>query len=210
MKFYSLVALGAVAVSAKQTDEDLAEIQAKHDLNLHRIEGVSHFYDGYYKSFYKTNKASEHESECLNEPTIENMLALASMIQNPLQMFELKNIKQDMNLFGEMAEVAGDLSNCHFESSFFDLWGMCKNEPEQCEMSAFTQNLTKNMFVLMGKLTSMAETFKDFPAEDEGEYKEQMREIGSDAGTFIRVLFNYESPDHKKDIENKMSHRSDH
>lgn len=38
------------------------------------------------------------------------------------------------------------------------------------------------MFVLMGKLTGMAETLNDFPSEDPDEYKEQMRELGTDAG----------------------------
>merc|ERR1719215_2180951 len=43
----------------------------------------------------------------------------------------------------------------------------------------------------------MAETVKDFPADDNGDFKEQMREFGSDAGTFLRVIFNYRSADEK-------------
>merc|ERR1719503_435954 len=40
----------------------------------------------------------------------------------------------------------------------------------------------------------MAETVKDFPADDNGDFKEQMREFGSDAGTFLRVIFTTEAP----------------
>ena len=70
-------------------------------------------------------------------------------------------------------------------------------------METITQNLTKNMFVLMGKLTGMAETLKSFPAEEEDEYREQMRELGSDAGTFLRVIFAYETPEHAAELEKK-------
>ena len=47
------------------------------------------------------------------------------------------------------------------------------------------------MFVLVGKMTSMAETLKDFPAKGNDDFKEQMMEMGDDAGTFARVMFNY-------------------
>ena len=66
-------------------------------------------------------------------------------------------------------------------------------------MSAITTNLTKNMFVLMGKLTSLAETLKGFPSTEEDEYNEQMRELGADAGTLLRVIYNFETPEHKQE-----------
>ena len=87
-----------------------------------------------------------------------------------------------------------NLSTCHFEQSVFDIMQECNDNEESCKIDAITQNLTKDMFVLMGKVTSMAETVKDFPADDNGDFKEQMREFGSDAGTFLRVIFNYRSP----------------
>ena len=49
------------------------------------------------------------------------------------------------------------------------------------------------MFVIMGKMTSMAETMKDFPAVDKRDFKEQCEELGGGAGTFFRVLFNYQT-----------------
>jgi hypothetical protein len=51
------------------------------------------------------------------------------------------------------------------------------------------------MFVLIGKVTSLAETFKGFPASDPDAFKEQMKELGQDGGTFIRVIFNYQKKD---------------
>ena len=83
---------------------------------------------------------------------------------------------------------------------------MCAENKEACTMETITQNLTKSMFILMGKLTSMAETLKKFPADDEGEYEEQMRELGSDAGTFLRVVYNFETPAH---IQEKADRRKE-
>jgi len=48
----------------------------------------------------------------------------------------------------------------------------CEEKPENCEISQLTENLTKNVFVLMGKLTSLAETISTFPADDQGDFKE--------------------------------------
>ena len=53
------------------------------------------------------------------------------------------------------------------------------------------------MFVIVGKLSTLAETLKEFPAEEEEDFKEQMREMGDDAGTTMRVIFNFESEEEK-------------
>ena len=198
MKSYALIGLAAVAgVSGKKdVDQEAAEIAQQEHFAL-QLDGLKGFYDGYYRSFYKVTSHEEIADldDCLNGETIENIVAMSGFVSHPMALFEMKNLKEDMNLFGEGAEVMEDLSACHFEKSFFDLWGMCQDNKEICAMSQITENLTKNMFVLMGKLTAMAETMKEFPAEDEGEYHEQMRELGSDAGTFLRVIYNYQTPE---------------
>ena len=175
MKSYALMGLAAVAgVNALGADKEAKEAEklAKEEKLTLQLEDFKGFYDGYYKAFYKTNSRDESQADCLNEDTISNMVSLSDMVHNPMALFEMKNIQADMNLFGEGAEVMQDLSACHFESSFFDLQAMCKTEAKPCEMSNITENLTKNMFVLMGKLTSMAETMKEFPSDDESEYQE--------------------------------------
>ena len=86
-----------------------------------------------------------------------------------------------------------NVSKCHFEQSAFDIMEMCNKDAEACTINKIIENLTKNMFVLMGKVTSLAESLKDFPATSNDDFKEQMREFGSDAGTFMRVIFNYQT-----------------
>ena len=183
MKFYSLIALLSTAVVA---ETEVSQVDAIKD----QLDGAKSFYDGYYKAFYHANSNDETLANCMNDATIENMIQLGSIMKDPLSMFELKNMKSDMNLFGQTAEVAADLSECHFEQSFFDLWTMCTTDKEACAMPKLTENLTKNMFVFVGKLTQMGETLTEMKGvTDQAEHNEQMREMGSDCGTILRDMF---------------------
>ena len=180
MKFYSLVALtatGCEAVAVERTIED-------------QLEAFKHFYDGYYKSFYHASSKDETLKNCMDDTTIANMIQLGGIIQDPLSMFELKNIKSDLNLFGAAAEVTSDLAQCHFEQPFFDIWGMCKEEDSTaCAIDTLTQNLTKNMFVLVGKMTQMGESMTEMKTANQSEYEEIMKEMGTDCGTMLRDVF---------------------
>ena len=190
MKFYSLVALTAT-VSAKATlfekdDEAVAVERSIED----QLEAFKHFYDGYYKSFYHASSKDETLKNCMDDTTIANMIQLGGIIQDPLSMFELKNIKSDLNLFGAAAEVTSDLAQCHFEQPFFDIWGMCKEEDSTaCAIDTLTQNLTKNMFVLVGKMTQMGESMTEMKTANQSEYEEIMKEMGTDCGTMLRDVF---------------------
>merc|ERR1712147_88875 len=71
------------------------------------------------------------------------------------------------------------------------IFTQCTKNPGECMFNKLMENLTKNMFVLVGKVTSLAETFQGFPAQDGQGFKEQMKELGQDAGTWVRVIFNF-------------------
>ena len=125
------------------------------------------------------------------------MVALHSVVADPMSVITSGDFTKDFNLFAQGAEVMENLSSCHFEESVFDIMQECNEDEELCTIGAITQNLSKDMFILMGKMTSIAETVQGFPADDQGDFKEQMREFGSDAGTALRVIFNYRSADEK-------------
>ena len=191
MKFYSLIALAGAAVVAKAppaTDEDVIEMTPEEKI-IHNIEGFKSFYSGYYKSFYHANSKDKAIEACMDDKTVDNMIALGKVMMNPMSMFEIKNLKDDMSLFGEAAEVAADLSSCHFEQSFFSIWGMCKEDKEACAIPKLTENLTKNMFVIVGKMTQMAETMTEMKDADNAEFNELMRGVGGDCGTMVRDVF---------------------
>ena len=90
-----------------------------------------------------------------------------------------------------MAEVMENMSTCKFEESAFDIMTLCTKDKEACKMSTLTQNLSKDMFVLVGKMTSLAEVLTDFPSKDRFDFEDQMLELGSTGGTWARVTFNF-------------------
>ena len=90
-----------------------------------------------------------------------------------------------------MAEIMENLSICRFEESPIDLMTFCTVDTTRCAPQKLSENMSKNMFVLIGKMTSMAENLEGFPAKENEKFKDQMHEFGQDAGTFTRVLFNF-------------------
>ena len=192
MKTFAVLALASVSAMTPE------EKQIADDKLYMQLDGYKGFFDGYTRSFYKINSHEQVNEACMDEKTIDNIIAYADIINDPFSLLDLSKINEDLNLFAEGAEIMSDLAACKFEQSVFDIMAMCKELDDdgvsKCAMAHITENLTKNMFVLMGKLTGMAETMKDFPSEDPDEYHEQMRELGTDAGTFVRVLYNFQTP----------------
>ena len=166
--------------------------QLQHDAEWN-IAGVKGYYDGFYKAFYKKNMP-ETMSECLNAETTKNIIQFQSVFNDPFNM-NFVDVQKDFNMFAQMAEIMENLSKCHFEESAFDIMTLCSKEPKACMLPKVTENLTKNMFVLIGKMTSLAETLQGYPSKETDQYEEQMRELGSTGGTWARVMFNYKKHD---------------
>ena len=119
--------------------------------------GLKGYYTGFYKSFYKMELPADN-AKCLNEETIDNILSMEHFVSDPLSAIgNIANIQEDMNIFAKMTEVMENLATCHFEQSAFDLMQLCTKDKKACNMQTLTQNLSKDMFVLVGKMTSLAE-----------------------------------------------------
>jgi len=54
-------------------------------------------------------------------------------------------------------------------------------------------NMSKNMFVFIGKFTEITEVMKDFPAYEVKEFHAQTLALGGDLGSMVRVMLAYES-----------------
>ena len=175
-----------------------SEVSIKADPKLQSdakwyVEGMKGYYDGYYKQFYKKREDASM-STCLDETTTQNMVTWGTIMLHPSFLTDnIFNFSNDFTLATEGMQVMEDVMACHFEKSAYDLMTFCSADATACTMSKLLENLSKNMFVIMGKMTSMAETMKDFPAEDRRDFKEQCEELGGGFGTFFRVLFNFQS-----------------
>lgn len=136
------------------------------------VEGAKSFYEGYYKQFYK-KRGDDEMSKCLDETTTQNMVNWGTIMLHPTFLTDnILNFGNDFALMTSGFEIMEDVMNCHFEKSGFDLMTFCSSDPDNCKMAKIFENLSKNMFVIMGKMTAMAETMQEFPAEDRRDFKE--------------------------------------
>ena len=69
--------------------------------------------------------------KCLDSATIDNLYKFEQMAFNPIgSAAELVDISKDLTLVSNAGEVFFNLSNCHFETSVFDIIGQCTSKPE--------------------------------------------------------------------------------
>lgn len=170
----------------------MSDDQQKQD-TMWYIDGVKGFYSGYKKAFYKLHGVQNLDAKCLDDDTVNNIVMVNRMLDDPTKIFDnIADVKGDFNKFTAGAEIFENLMQCHFEESVLDLMNMCTKEPSACLPTTVTQNLSKSVFILVGKFTSLAEIMKDdFPSKDGRDFQEQTREIGETAGTVLRAIFKF-------------------
>ena len=129
-------------------------------------------------------------------------MVYSGIITNPFTLIYNFDIEKDIGILSDGAEIIESLIYCHFEKPFIDIFTFCSIE--DCSIETIGNNLSKNMFVLVGKITSLTELFTstntstEFMNNDISIWRDNMISIGDDIGTFIRVLINYHHIDDKK------------
>ena len=83
----------------------------------------------------------------------------------------------------------------------FDIWAMCTSNSQYCDVELFKLNGKRNLFRIMGFLTSMAEAAKTLVNhgqrlrnESEQKYIALFQSFGYDLGSLLRVALNYRTP----------------
>ena len=212
MKFASILAL-AGAVAAKHTSHSSHEThheEPKHepvpepepvevdddvwtseDLAQYRIAGIKGFHEGFNKAFYKTRTADD---DCLDDATVDNIAIFTGMVMHPADaLSNITDVANDFNLFAEGAEVLENFSGCHFEGPAIEIMSFCSANPDACAITALMENLTKNLVILIGKLSGIAEIFGEIPAETIEDNHDIFMQIGDTLGTLVRTFFNFHS-----------------
>ena len=212
------ISFAALATTLAMTS-DVPQVQAglfgaksaekKKEDTLWYAAGIKGYYTGFYQSFYKQELPEDH-AKCLNEETIDNILDIEQLMFNPLSAFQdISNIQKDFNVFAQSAEVMENLSTCKFEQAAFDVMTLCAKDAHACSIATLTQNMSKDMFILIGKMTSLAEVMQDFPSKDKYDFEDQMKELGSTGGSWAKVIFNFHHEGEEK-ATHHYHHHSDY
>lgn len=209
MKFTSVIALVAVVAARHQREKEPEvevieddDVWSAEDLAAYRVAAFKGLHEGFDKAFYKTRTI---DANCLNDDTVKNIGVFGRVVKHPMASISgATDIAGDFNLFAEAAEIMENFSGCHFEGPIVEILQYCTADPEVCEISALLANLKKNLFVLVGKLTSLAETLKDWPAETIEDNHDIFMEFGDDLGTVVRTIFNYHGKHEKSSHSRHM------
>lgn len=143
------------------------------------IQGAKGLWTGYQAGFYKNTK--KDIGNCLNDRVIEDVMDIVTF-------FETFDTSKIMNIFGQGMEVFNSIQSCSIQQSFDDIVTFCDKHSESCNGQALMDNLTKNMFVLMGKITEATTILQDFPAKTAAELFLQTSSLGNIIGTILRVV----------------------
>lgn len=108
-----------------------------------------------------------------------------------LEFFRTPDFRDAFQIFGQSVQVFTNLKSCAIQESLTDVYAFCSEKPEACQIQKLFENLTSNMFVLMGKFTELQTMFHGFPAAESDDLYDQTFTLGNDLGTLLRVLVAY-------------------
>ena len=121
------------------------------------IDGAKGLHEGFFKALYKTGHVTT-DDKCLDQKTVDNLSVYSELLADPFSIFTHFDLEKDIGYFSDAAEIFEDLAACKWEAPAVDLIKFCGKDDKICSIKTLGDNLTKNMFVLVGKLTSIAET----------------------------------------------------
>ena len=142
------------------------------------LEGVKGLSEGFYHGLYKTRVSTQ----CMNEETEKNIEAVLD------DLMDFSTIQSKIfSLMGQITEIQQDMSECPFETVAIDMMQYCAAE-QACGFGSLAGSVQQNMFVLMGKFTSLSEVFSRGLPEDAAAVKLQGNQLGEDIGDIVQSL----------------------
>ena len=144
------------------------------------IQGLRGFWLGYETGFYKNSKSGA-TSQCLNDNTVKDIVDIVEVVES----FDTSKL---FGIFNEAMSVYNNFQECSVQQSINDIVTFCNTHPQNCNGSALIDNLTQNMFVLMGQATQLSTVMNGFPAETAEELYTQTETLGNTLGTVVRVV----------------------
>lgn len=122
---------------------------------------------------------------CLNDNAIIDVIEV-------IDFFETFDSSKVTKIFSKCMEVFTGIQSCSIEESITDVTTFCSVHPENCTSQSLLDNLTKNMFILMGKFTDLTTILQDFPAQTAQSLFQQTSQIGNVVGTVLRIASGFQ------------------
>ena len=211
-QLFAAAAIAALALAGDHLNDERTIMQ--HDMmenSLRNFDGIRGAWLGFNRGLYKHTSWKDMESKCLGTETRNHWIQAYSVW---LGTDDLDDNIDMMTAAGDLVMIAANLNECNFRGPMRDIRKFCStlqevedhlegpsgsddddDEPElkaACSFGVVLENFTKNAFVLMGKGSTLADTWKEFPSENPDTLMVQALEMGEDMGTFVRVGIDFE------------------
>jgi len=169
-----------------------AQDQKQSDSTMFYMQGVRGIWLGLEHGLFKT-KAGE---TCLNDATTQK-------IYNIIYALENGEFGQLTKFIPDVLQIYTNIMECKTLDEIQGYEDFCTDAEDHCNPSIIFQNLQKNMFLIVGKLTDISSTVSQgFPAAAADEFYTQMYSIGDDLGSTVRAVLAYDENHKQKDEKN--------
>ena len=166
-----------------------AQDQKQSDSTMFYMQGVRGVWLGLEHGLFKT-KAGE---TCLNDATTQKIYNIIYAIEN-------QEFGKMTKFIPDILQIYTNVMECKTLDEIQGYEDFCTDAEDHCNPSVIFQNLQKNMFLIVGKLTDISSTVsQDFPAATADEFYTQTYSIGDDIGSTIRAVLAYDENHREKD-----------
>ena len=147
------------------------------------LQGGRGFYQGFQKGLYKIEKV---EDSCLNKEAEEKIVQLFGMILK--QKFDMNKM---MTLVADIMTITQSIQSCSVRS-ISDIGDFCFHSGvNSCTPDKIADNVQKNLFVLMAKMTDISNLVMGGIPKDAEQAYQFGQTLGNDVGGLIRIMLGF-------------------
>jgi hypothetical protein len=180
----TLVILSAIALSSSVEAKRVYQTESQETVDTY-LEGARGFYYGFNQGLYKVDKVDE---TCLNKDAETKIVDLFGMLAT-----KQLDIMKMMSFFTDFMSIFGSLTACN-TGAVSDIASFCfNNKVNVCTPDKITENIQKNLFLIMAKFTDISNIMIEGVPTDADDAYTFGRQAGLDMGSLIRVVIGFKN-----------------
>ncbi len=182
MKAFATTIMAVLFVATVSANTRVWETKEQEDLD-YVLQGGRGFYQGFQMGLYKIEKVDD---SCLSKEAETKIIELFGMIIN--RKLDMNKI---MSLVGDFMIISSSIQSCKADA-FKDLFTHCmKNGENTCTPDKLVENVQKNLFLIMGKMTDVSTLATKGIPKNSNDAFEFGKTLGKDIGSVMRIVLGF-------------------
>ena len=182
MKVFATTLMALTLVAAVSAKPRVWQTKEQEDLD-NILQGGRGFYQGFQMGLYKIESVDD---SCLSKEAETKIVELFGMIiKNKLDMNKM------MSLVGDFMVISSSIQSCNVHT-ISDVTSFClTNGMNTCTPDKIAENVQKNLFLIMGKMTELSQiVMKGIPKQPEEAFTFG-KTLGLDTGSLMRIILGF-------------------